>query len=242
MIIIPVHNQLEYLKICIESIKLNTKKFKLILIDDGSDKETKEWIENSGYKFIRNEIALGFTKACNIGIDEAMKLDFKCLCLLNSDTEIITNGWFDKVASFFEKDKIGIAGVVSDNAMCQSIKDIPKYLLNINNKNTFYSYLIHGFCYFINKNLLLEIGHLDDDLFPHYGSEDDYSLKSIKYGYKNIIIGSVFVKHNNCTSYGKKVRQVIIKKSMPDLIKRWKLPFIESCIKQCNIINKSLNE
>lgn len=228
VIIIPVHNQLHFLIKCVESVLHKTKDLELIIVDDGStDEATKEWIANNEqplqYKRIRNEQPHGFSKACNAGIDYAMNnFEFTCLCLLNSDTIVYTDNWFDKVRNYFEEgDKIGVAGVMSDNALAQTVKHKDRYLLNIERKPCVYSYLIHGFCYFISHELIMKIGRLDDDLFPHYGSEDDYSMRSLASGFHNLLIGSVFVHHHNAGSYSEGVRYGIVRKSAPDFIHRW---------------------
>jgi GT2 family glycosyltransferase len=246
VVIIPVHGHLEYVKKCIESVIINTKNLKLVIINDGSDNETSDYINSFKslhyVTILNNKEAKGFTTACNMGIDYSIKnFDFTCLCLLNSDAEIITPDWFDKVKSYYA-DKIGIVGVVSNNALCQTIDNVDKYIKDIDNKPILYAYLIHGFCYFISKKLLLKIGHLDNDTFPHYGSEDDYSIKAIRAGFNNLIIGSVFVKHHNCTSYTESVRSEMLKKTVPDLTNRWGKSYVDSLCVHANKTYKYLNK
>jgi len=246
VIIIPVHNQLAYLKKCVASVIKHTKDYELIIVDDGSTElDMKEWLsENEGiFTLLINETAQGFSNACNKGIQYAMNnFDFYCLCLLNSDAETITENWFDKVNACFESDeKIGIAGVVSNNAMTQTIHDVNKYMKKIDEKPTLYCHLIHGFCYFISKKLIYKIGMLDEFTFPHYGSEDDYSMKSLRAGFNNIIVGSVMVLHNNETSYTHQVRADYLKYSMPNFLNRWGRSYINDCGAQATKIGKHLN-
>lgn len=246
VIIIPVHNQLPYLIKCISTVISHTKSFKLVIVDDGStDKETIDWIDGNTDKFdlVRNKTAKGFSIACNKGIDYAIQnFNFNCLCLLNSDTEIVTNDWFDKVEYYFkENNKLGLASVVSDNATHQSIKNVDDYLKNIGIKPMCDTRLVHGFCFFIGESLIKTIGRFDDDKFPHYGGEDDYSLKSIKYGFKNIIVGAVFVSHKGSTSYTSDIRTNYVKKSYPDLINRWTKKYVDECLEISDKIQKRLN-
>lgn len=246
VIIIPVHNQVFHLKACIESIKKHTKKYSLIIVDDGStDHETVKWIDNLPDKIlIRHTKAMGFSKACNDGIDYAIKyLDFNILCLLNSDTVIVTPDWLDKMETEFSKfDKPGVASVVSDNATSQTIHNPAKYLTTINTKPTLRSQLIHGFCYFMSREVILTLGRFDGDLFPHYGSEDDYSLKCIRSGFTNLIVGSIFIKHNASTSYSHERREALISKSVPALLTRWTRQYVSECINNSRHIQKILNE
>jgi GT2 family glycosyltransferase len=247
VIIIPVHNQLPYLIKCVTSVIQKTANLELIIVDDGSDDETAEWIRENErllhYKRIRHETAKGFSNACNDGIDYAMtNFSFDCLCLLNSDTEIITDHWFDKVRECFEQgEKIGVAGVISDNAQHQSMYNRKKYMSDIESKPTVFTSLVHGFCYFISRELIETIGKLDEDLFPHYGSEDDYSLKSITSGFNNLIVGSVLVHHKNNGSYSEKTRAEHLKFTMPALRDRWTVAFVDRCcthsVNVCKYIN-----
>lgn len=247
IVIIPVHNQLPYVKKCVKSIQKHSPEAIMMVVDDGStDEVTSQWIQDNQDLFvvITNETALGFTGACNRAIDFAMfNYDFTCLCLLNSDAEVVTPDWFSKVENhFIIGENIGIAGVVSNNAMAQTIHNVPKYMESIDKKPTIYLEFVHGFCYFISKKLIDKIGRLDGHTFPHYGSEDDYSLKALKYGFKNIVVGSVMVFHNNETSYSHKVRAEYIKKTMPMLMKRWNAYYVDSCVRHANLANKYLNE
>jgi GT2 family glycosyltransferase len=245
VVIIPVHNQLHFLKKCVGTVMKKTKEIELVVIDDGStDVETTKWINNflCCHK-IKHENSRGFSASCNDGIDYAIRtFDFNCLCLLNSDTEVITDNWFERVENeVVLRPNIGVVGVVSNNAVHQTIFDIPKYLEKIDEKPTLYTNLIHGFCYFISKKLILSIGRFDDDMFPHYGSEDDYALKSIKAGFNNIIVGSVLVNHNGATSYTESMRNELVKMSMPNLCGRWGKKYIDGCVKESEKILKLLN-
>ena len=248
VIIVPVHNQLPYLIECVVSVYMMTKEPKLIIVDDGStDVVTAEWIDANkttyGYEIIRHKKALGFSKACNDGIDFALgNYNFNTLCLLNSDTQIRTKDWFSKVEWFFVNgENIGVASVMSDNALAQTVKNINQYMLRIDTKPTVYSCLLHGFCYFISKELINKIGKLDEVMFPHYGSEDDYSLMSLKAGFKNLLVGRVFIHHANSRSYTEEQRQKIVLKSFPDLNKKWSKSLINRCgimsVKAGNYVN-----
>ncbi len=115
-------------------------------------------------------------------------------------------------------------------------------MTKIDTKPAVYSYLLHGFCYFISRELIETIGLLDEDMFPHYGSEDDYSIKSIKKGYHNLLVGRVYVHHDNAQSYSEEQRQRIVRKSFPDLNRRWGRNLVDrlgvASVKAGNYVNK----
>ncbi len=107
-IIIPVYNNIEMTKQCIESIRKNTSvDYEIIIADDGSNIKTgdeimdifksycikhKEW-----YFWLRKH--RGFIYACNFGYLLA-KGEF--VLFLNNDT-ILTPNWLDNMLKYFDK-------------------------------------------------------------------------------------------------------------------------------------------
>ena len=85
-------------------------------------------------------------------------------------------------------------------------------------------------------------GNLDQIMFPHYGSEDDYSLLSLSHGFNNLLIGSVFVHHHNEASYGKEVRANFIKKTVPELHNRWGKGYCDQSGMQAQRVGKYIND
>lgn len=246
VIIIPVHNQLPYLIKAIESVIRKTKEYELIIVDDGStDYNIREYLSsNEGiFTLLINETAQGFSAACNKGIQYAIdNFDFNCLCLLNSDAEVVTENWFDKVEHYFVNgENVGVASVMSDNAMAQTVKNVPEYLKVIDSKPAVLTRICHGFCFFMSKKVIETIGLFDVETFVAYGGEDDYALRSIKYGFNNIIVGSVFVKHHGEASYSPSVRSKFIKTTLPTLQRRWGYKYVADCVNQANKIGQYLN-
>lgn len=229
VIVIPVHNQYIHLKKCIESVLSHTSDFNLLIVDDCStDLETLAYIKeidhlNNVWVIRNHDKPLGFTGSVNRGILFAMKnyeYDFNSICILNSDTEIVTKNWYDKIDLKIDK-HTGIGGVVSNNALHNTVENVEHYLSVIDKMPSLSTVLVHGFCFFISRKLIEIIGVLDGNTFPHYGSEDDYCIKSVKNGFRNIIVGSVLVKHHKEASYSTARRAEILKESVPALNKRW---------------------
>lgn len=247
VIIIPVHNQLPFLQKCIGSVVYKTFDPIVIVVDDGStESDIKFWLqENVEGKFylLSNETAQGFSAACNKGIQYAIdNFDFNCLCLLNSDAEVVTENWFDRVEHYFVNgENVGVASVMSDNAMAQTVKNVSEYLKVIDSKPAVLTPLCHGFAYWISKKLIETVGLLDDKMFPNYGSEDDYSLKSLKAGFNNIMIGSVFIKHKGEASYSSAVRTKFVKITLPLLMNKWGRKYVADCVVKYNKCGTYLN-
>ena len=68
-IVILTYNNLEYTKICIDSIRKYNNNFELVVIDNNSTDGTAEWLKSQkGIKYILNEENRGFPAGCNQGI------------------------------------------------------------------------------------------------------------------------------------------------------------------------------
>ena len=104
-IIIPVFNQIELTKKCLNAIFQNTPPdlFEIIIIDNASTDETSIYLSNlrERIKFITNNQNMGFAKACNQGVNKASG---KYLLFLNNDTEVQSE-WLNSLVEVLDKDK-----------------------------------------------------------------------------------------------------------------------------------------
>lgn len=108
-IIIVVRNQLSYFKQCIESVQKHTKFYHLYIWDNGSSKETQDYIESlvSGYNpdcldwkisTMRSETNSGFIMPNNELVGWG---DSEYIILLNSDTKVFEN-WDRLMTGFLD--------------------------------------------------------------------------------------------------------------------------------------------
>lgn len=233
-IILPVYNALEDVKACIESLYNNeTIPFNLIIIDDCSEEETKSWLESAqkeyGFKLSRNTENLRFTKTVNKGFSQS-EGDF--VVLLNSDT-IVTAYWLEKILCCFESDSsVGIVGPLSNAASWQTVpvredkvnggwlvNEIPEgysielmgqLVETISQRQYPNVPSVNGFCYVIKRDVINQIGTLDEEYFPTgYGEEDDFSIRARKAGYTIRVADDTYVFHAKSKSYTKEVRKVL---------------------------------
>lgn len=103
---IPIHNQIDYVRECINSIYRNTTiNFKLILIDDNSNNECSEYLrsmrnDSQNILLIRNSTTKGFPHNCNLIISNTKS---PYICILNSDT-IVTQDWIEPMLHNLRRD------------------------------------------------------------------------------------------------------------------------------------------
>lgn len=205
-IVIPVWNQLDVTRDCLESIVKNTLyPYRIVIVDNASDDPTREYLENERKRFggrieiLRNERNLGFIKAVNSGISYS---DAEYVCVLNNDT-LVTRKWLSELILVMNKDKrIGIVNPSSNNLgqrIPKKIK-IEDYVSMLQKHSGEYCRLgsVLGFCMLTRRSLFREIG-LFDEIFGMGNFEDtDLSYRAKKKGYMLVrAVGSyVFHKEN----------------------------------------------
>jgi GT2 family glycosyltransferase len=85
-IVIPVFNKYNFTKSCLQDLSQLSDDHEIIIIDNGSTDETQAELEkNSRIIYLRNEVNLGFSKACNRGYDEATAPN---VLFLNNDVRV----------------------------------------------------------------------------------------------------------------------------------------------------------
>ncbi len=198
-IVIPVYNQLDYTRACLESIKNNTEySHRIIVIDDASSQETKAYLEILEKKkdivLCRNENNLGWLDAVNKGITSALA---EYVCVMNNDT-IVYPGWLEEMVSVAQKNpQFGLV-----NPEWQIPKKFKggreKYYYEVIKKQSgkfIETDWVRGFCSLIKRAVIEKIGGLDKVFAPGYYDDWDYSLRAIREGFLAVKAQGAFVWH-----------------------------------------------
>ena len=125
-VIVCIHNALDDVKNCLDAVRrYSSGSYELILIDDGSADETKNFVcayaEGNNVILERNDKATGYTFAANQGL-RISKNQIKIL--LNSDT-VVSPYWMEVIElAFRTSSDIGLVGPLSNTASWQSIPKI----------------------------------------------------------------------------------------------------------------------
>lgn len=214
-IIILTYNNLEYNKMCIESIRKYTKKgsYEIIVVDNNSNDGTVEWLkEQSDLKIIFNKENLGFPKGCNQGIE--ISEEDNDILLLNNDT-IVTPNWLENLKKCLYSDKEnGAVGAITNN--CSYYQSIPVNYKSINEMLEFAKennesnsekweqrIKLVGFCLLIKREVVQKVGLLDERFSPGNFEDDDYSYRIQKAGYKLYLCNDTFIHHFGSISFKK---------------------------------------
>jgi len=223
-IIVCVHNALPDVQHCLNAIIAHTTKpYHLIVVDDGSELETADFLKHYlnlfPIEFIRNEQAQGYTLSANQGLRASAG---EYAILLNSDT-IVSPHWLDRLIACANSDsKIGMVGPLSNTASWQSIPKIEEkgdwaknplpndlsveQMANRVGAHSARVYprlpFLNGFCLLIKRQLIDSIGYFDEEAFGQgYGEENDYCLRARHVGWDLAVSDDVYVYHAQSKSY-----------------------------------------
>jgi O-antigen biosynthesis protein len=243
-IVVCIHNALADVRRCLESVvKAKNQHDRIILVDDASDGETADYLDDfcrsSDAILIRNgPPARGYCVSANVGM-QAVTATY--LLLLNSDT-VLPRRALDKMLALIQSDdRIGIVGPMSNAASTQSIPDIAgsagQTAINSlpdgmsvddmdgaceawSHPNVFPSVpLVHGFCQLVRKSLVDAVGGFDQVAFPQgYGEENDLCFRATDAGFDLRIATNAFVYHAKSASYTDDVvRQELMRRGAEQL-------------------------
>lgn len=221
-VLVPVYRGFTETMRCLYNVLAYRQKtpFRLVVVDDCSpDFELKAAIEQlcaQGFLDLhQTDENLGFVGACNIGL--ALHSD-RDVVLLNSDAEVY-NDWLDRLCiAAYRNPKTATVTPFSNNATICSypyfirdnietleIDDAQLDLLakSINANGEVEVPTGVGFCMYVRRACLDEIGFLDRENFGKgYGEENDLCMRAIAAGWRNIIATDAFVRHYGATSFG----------------------------------------
>lgn len=184
-ILIIVHNQLEWLKTCINSIMSHTENFFLYIWDNNSNQDVVDYLKTIPAHVHRSEENMGFIKPNNY-LASISKSPY--LILLNSDTKV-TKGW-DKV----------LIGALQLNPILGQVGFMGGKL-DKECKGTQLAWgadidFVSGWCSCIARKTYEEFGLFDEqNLIFAYGEDADFSLKLKEKGKKIYAFYSTFVHH-----------------------------------------------
>lgn len=224
-IVVPIYNAFEYTAECIKSILkyTNLQEHTLLLINDKSPDERimpmlqKYANENKDKNIVilENEENMGFVKTVNKGI----KYSENDVILLNSDTEV-TKNWLEKIIECaYSNEYIATVTPFTNNGTIFSIpnfgvdNELPynmtlEEFADLVEKSSQKRYpevtTGNGFCMYIKRSVIDEIGIFDDVTFEKgYGEENDFCYRALDYGYINVLCDDTFIYHKGTQSFKK---------------------------------------
>lgn len=220
-VVVPIYNAFEDLEVCMERLRSHTTApARLILIDDCStDPRISVYLKGvaawPNVEVLTNASNLGFTRTVNRGIEVAGDLD---VVILNSDARV-TPRWLEGLKQAVASDeRIATATAMSDragvfsapntsgiNPLPESVTEEEFSLAFRRRSDALYPSVPtgNGFCMYIRRAALEDIGLFDAGAFPRgYGEENDFCMRALRSGWRNIIDDRTYVFHERSKSFG----------------------------------------
>jgi GT2 family glycosyltransferase len=201
-IIIPVLNNEELTRACLESVYKYSRDCEIIIVDNGSKIPWK-----GPEKIIRNEKNLGFPVACNQGIREAKG---EVIVLLNNDT-IVSSLWLERLdAHFVNYDMVGpltnfISGpqqlFINPPVLPAGVTFFADQIYQKNYDRSSPFFRLVFFCVAIKRAVIDKIGLLDEQFSPGNFEDDDYCMRAIEAGFRLGIAQDVFIYHKGSATH-----------------------------------------
>lgn len=201
-IVIPVWNQLEATKACLESIIENTDyPYRVIIVDNKSDEPTASFLRSFGKQhsekvlLMRSEENLGYIKGTNLGM-KASTGDY--VCLLNNDT-VVYPGWLSAMVRVAELElDIGIVNPASNHFDISSEEADKADSIRYKGMGK-----CVGFCMLIKREIVDRVGYLDERFGMGYGEDDAYCISARNEGYRCVMARGAYVYHHGKKSFGR---------------------------------------
>ncbi|WP_409524929.1 glycosyltransferase family 2 protein [Nitrincola sp. MINF-07-Sa-05] len=221
-VIIPVYRNLEVTQRCIESVFASGlgADVNLLVVDDASpEPELSAWCDllasQGKITLLRNEQNQGFVVSVNRAMQQNPEHD---VVLLNSDTQV-SGDWLQRLqAAAASHPRIATVTPFSNNAticsyplFCQSsglpqgmpLTDLDQLFAQANAGHYPELPTGVGFCLYIRRDALDELGYFDEEAFGRgYGEETDFCMRASRAGWQNRLCGDLFVYHEGAVSFG----------------------------------------
>ena len=236
-IVIPVWNQVDYTVACLESIANCTPEpHEIIVVDNGSTDGTKLFLAEyvrlkRNMTVIENERNLGFPVACNQGIAFSKG---EHILLLNNDVVVSPEWLKGMLECMAAQPDYGVVGPRTNSisgpqqftdGKYSNPEEFTEFAQGF--RKTFRNYRIPfwrivGFCMLIKREVIEKIGTFDERFSPGNFEDDDFCLRSILAGYRNVICGDVFVHHHGSASHRSIDHGKLLEKNQEKFIAKWK--------------------
>ncbi len=216
-VVIPVYGAPEPLAECLASVSAYTDLSRhgvQIVVDGPQDEAVEAVLARWPFPLLRNDRRLGFTKSANRG----MRASAGDVVLLNSDA-VVTARWLEKLidAAYANGDTGTVTPLSNDATLCSVPRGFERNLLPSGYDVDSFGALVErvsqraypmiptgvGFCLYIRRALLDDIGFFDEGRFAGgYGEENDFCMRALARGWLNVADDATFVYHRAHQSFG----------------------------------------
>ena len=231
-IVVPVYGNLDQALACLEAVLASVQAATVVhVVDDGSPEPDcaaalAALARTGRIRLHRHQDNRGFPAAANTGLRAAARRD---VVLLNSDA-LVLPGWLERLrAAAYAAPDIGTATPLSNDGTIVSYGGaggpgrLDAVARHANAGLTAELPVGVGFCLYLRRDCLDQVGALREDLFAQgYGEESDLCLRARQCGWRHVAALDVFVAHHGGGSFGagrtdlRRRNQAILERQHPD--------------------------
>jgi len=217
-IIIPTSTQQKYIKNCVKSIKKHTpQSHEILFVNNGTTKGTIKWLkkyinENSNHHLVKCPKDAGPA----VSVNEGIKASTGQYILVLSNDIVVAKGWLSGMLDCMKRvPDAGIVGPMSnvssglqtvakaDNISLDQLDEFAESFMAGNRYRRISSIGLDGFCLLFRRDLVEEIGFFDEQFGQDGFENEDFCLKAILEGRKNLIAGDVYVHQQNRKTFNR---------------------------------------
>jgi GT2 family glycosyltransferase len=196
------------------ALRLDYPNLRVLVIDNGSVDESVarlEALQNIRVELLKLRKNLGYAGGCNEGLKRSLSLGVEYVWLLNSDAIVDDRNTLRSLVSLAESDpKIGLvsprlADLKEPNRLtfCGGICSVsPPIWEHTSDPRQAQAWLedyphagmVVGTAMLVRTSIIRDVGLLDEKLFAYF-EDNDYSYRSSKVGYRNLVDKQSVVRH-----------------------------------------------
>lgn len=210
-IVMVTFNQLALTQACLQSIAACTPEpYEVIVVDNASTDGTVEFLKvQPSVRLIENASNLGFPKAVNQGL---RVIRGRQIVLLNNDC-VVTPGWLGRLLAPLAEDlNTGLVGPVSnrvsgeqevnvDYTDLESLRAFARQWSLAHERQWQETDRLVGFCLLIRREVIDQVGWLDERFGMGNFEDDDFCLRARLAGYRCLIARDSFVHHEGHATF-----------------------------------------
>ncbi|SFN76461.1 glycosyltransferase family 2 protein [Salegentibacter flavus] len=208
--IIITFNGEQWITKCLSSLINSSIKTEIIVIDNGSNDQTKEIIEKSfpNVQLLVSGVNLGFGKANNMGFAKALEMNSDYVFLLNQDAWVEMDTIKKLVEVHQRNPEFGILSPIHKSGGSEIDQNFLKYLgpkftpillsdflLDRNLKEVYPTHFVNAAIWLLPKTTIQKVGGFLN-IFNHYGEDDNYIDRCIYHHFKIGIVPKALGVHD----------------------------------------------
>lgn len=221
-VIVPVYADLALTRRCVESVRAApvSVPYRLVVVADcPPDAALRDYCASlAGFPdvvVLVNEVNLGFVASVNRGMALEPERD---VVLLNSDAEV-SGDWLGRLWRCAERapEAATVTPFSNDATICSypwpgwtggmpgrlGLAELDRLTASVNAGKHVEVPVGVGFCLFIRRASLRQVGFFDAEAFGRgYGEEVDFCMRAREAGWRHLLCADVFVQHAGGASFG----------------------------------------